>query len=371
MSNNIPNSKPQRKPRAIRLESTPEASSDPAASPKTSKSKDTARKPRAQKDLTKIVAIPDDAAQSLSGDDASIAEMLNPTLAPKPSKKFSFSKLLFAALAALLSLAIGLAIDQLIRDLFQRNDWLGWAAVGLTILLIIAALGLAIRELRGLLRARKIEHLRDLTNKSLETNDRRLARKLVDKLMDLYVERPDTARGRAKMDGLHGEIIDGPDLIKLAERDLVEPLDSKAREMVLNSAKRVSLVTAISPRALVDLAYVAYENMRLIRKLSELYGGRPGTLGIMRLARNVIAHLAVTGSIAVGDSVIQQFVGQGLAAKLSSRLGEGVINGLLTARVGISAIDLCRPMPFVHQRRPGISDFMGDLVSSANPVKSK
>ncbi len=363
---NNDNPKPQRKPRAIRLINAAEASPEPAVSSKPSKSKNTARKPRAQKDLAKIVAISDDAAQSISGDNASIAEMLNPAPAQKLRKNFSFSKLLFTALAALLSLAIGLAIDQLIRDLFLRHDWLGWAAVGLTMLIVVAALGLAIREFRGLMRARKIEHLRDLTNKALETGDRRSAGQMVDKLMDLYAERPDTAHGRAKMDTLHGEVIDGPDLIKLAERDLVGPLDSKARELVLSSAKRVSLVTAISPRALVDLAYVAYENMRLIRQLSELYGGRPGTLGIMRLARNVIAHLAVTGSIAVGDSVIQQFVGQGLAAKLSSRLGEGVVNGLLTARVGISAIDLCRPMPFAYQKRPGISDFIGELVSSSN-----
>ena len=73
--------------------------------------------------------------------------------------------------------------------------------------------------------------------------------------------------------------------------------------MVLDAAKRVSLVTAVSPRALVDLAYVVFEAGRLIRRLAELYGGRPGTLGFFRLARGVLAHLAVTGAIAAGDEL--------------------------------------------------------------------
>ena len=34
---------------------------------------------------------------------------------------------------ALVSLALGLAIDGLIRDLFARNDWLGWAGFGLAV----------------------------------------------------------------------------------------------------------------------------------------------------------------------------------------------------------------------------------------------
>ena len=42
--------------------------------------------------------------------------------------------------------------------------------------------------------------------------------------------------------------------------------------------------------------------------------------------------------MAVGDSLVQQVLGHGIAAKLSARLGEGVLNGLLTARVGISAM---------------------------------
>jgi putative membrane protein len=37
-------------------------------------------------------------------------------------------------------------------------------------------------------------------------------------------------------------------------------------------------------------------------------------------------------------------------------MGEGVLNGLLTARVGLSALAVCRPAPFAVGRPPGVSD---------------
>jgi putative membrane protein len=37
-------------------------------------------------------------------------------------------------------------------------------------------------------------------------------------------------------------------------------------------------------------------------------------------------------------------------------MGEGVLNGLLTARVGLSALAVCRPMPFAVDKPPGVSD---------------
>jgi len=141
-------------------------------------------------------------------------------------------------------------------------------------------------------------------------------------------------------------------------------LDQKAKTLVMGSARRVSIVTAVSPRALVDIGFVLVENIRLIRQIADLYGGRPGTFGFWRLARNVLAHLAVTGAIAVGDGLLQQIIGHGVAAKISSRLGEGIVNGLLTARIGIAAIDVCRPLSFSDQTRPGIKDFMGELLKS-------
>jgi putative membrane protein len=106
---------------------------------------------------------------------------------------------------------------------------------------------------------------------------------------------------------------------------------------------------------------VGSEVLRLIRRLAVLYGGRPGTIGFIRLARETISHLALTGGMAAGDSLVQQIVGHGVAARLSARLGEGVINGLLTARVGIAAIEVCRPLPFVVGTLPRIADVMAAL----------
>jgi putative membrane protein len=140
------------------------------------------------------------------------------------------------------------------------------------------------------------------------------------------------------------------------------PLDAEARALVSSAAKRVSVVTAISPRATIDIVFVFLAALRLIRQLARLYGGRPGTLGMIRLLRHVVSHLAITGGMAASDSLVQQMLGHGIAAKVSQRLGEGVLNGLLTARLGLAAIDVTRPLPFTALPRPSLADLAKDLL---------
>jgi putative membrane protein len=47
---------------------------------------------------------------------------------------------------------------------------------------------------------------------------------------------------------------------------------------------------------------------------------------------------------------------------LSQRLGEGVLNGLLTARLGLAAIEVTRPLPFTALPRPALADLAKDLL---------
>jgi putative membrane protein len=103
--------------------------------------------------------------------------------------------------------------------------------------------------------------------------------------------------------------------------------------------------------------------------VADLYGGRPGAIGLFRLIKAVLSHLAVTGSIAVGDTLLHQLIGHGVAGRLSAKLGEGVVNGLMTARIGLSAMDVCRPLPFRAAERPQLRDLTGDLIKLSDTAE--
>ena len=62
--------------------------------------------------------------------------------------------------------------------------------------------------------------------------------------------------------------------------------------------------------------------------------------------------------MAVGDDLIQSVAGGGALARVSRRFGEGVVNGALTARVGLAAMEVCRPLPFVHERPPRVTELV-------------
>lgn len=280
---------------------------------------------------------------------------------PSSRRKFPWGTLFWSALGSLVSLAFGLALTRLIEDLYTRAQWLGWAGLVLALALALALLVVLTREALGLMRLSAVNKIRNRAATAIVSDNRDDARSIIRDVLALSRSQPRLSRARATMHAHLADIIDGADLLRLAERELMAPLDAEARKLVGTAAKRVSVVTAVSPRAAVDLAFVLFTAVSLVRRLAELYGGRPGALGLIRLMRLVIAHLAVTGGMAAGDSLIQQVLGHGVAAKLSARLGEGVLNGLLTARLGLAAIEVARPLPFTALPRPTLADLTGDL----------
>jgi putative membrane protein len=256
---------------------------------------------------------------------------------------------------SLFSLVITVSAWNFVTGLIATNVWLGGLA---SVLLVLAAgivLVLAVGELRAFSRLARLDSIRLDALKAVESGELAQARAVLARLEGLYAGRPQMAWARARLAERQDEVLDADALLRLAEVELILPLDDLARSEVEAAARQVATVTALIPLALADVATALVSNLRMIRRVAEIYGGRAGSLGSWRLLRRVFLSLVATGAVALTDDLIGSFAGGGILSRLSRRFGEGVVNGALTARVGLAAMEICRPMPFVAVERPGVS----------------
>ena len=262
-----------------------------------------------------------------------------------------FWRLLFAIVVFFGSVALW----DWVTGIIASNQILGWVALGLVALFLIVCAGIIIRELAALARLGRIEGLHAEAARVSESNDLAGARALTKKIERLYAGRDDMRWGLSRLSEQAPDAFDASTLLGIVEDVLLDPLDALARREVEAAARQVATVTALVPLAFADVVAALTANLHMIRRIAEIYGGRSGTLGTWRLTRAVITHLVATGAVAVGDDLISSVGGGHLLSKLSRRFGEGLVNGALTARVGVAAIEVCRPLPFVTRERPRVS----------------
>ena len=257
--------------------------------------------------------------------------------------------LFLSAMAALASLAAALWFARFVSVALNRQDWLGWTALGLLVLMAVSALALIGRELWGFRALARLAKLRKSVREAIASGDVGQERAAVATLAAHYRGRPDASWGLARLNDHKGDVLEPGELIRLADRELVAPLDQEARNVVLKTSKRVATVTALLPIMWITMAYVAIANIRMFRTLATLYGGRPGTFGALRLARLIVGHIVATGGVAMTDDLLGQFLGQDVLRRLSRRLGEGAFNGALTARANPA---VCRDNKWRIRRWP-------------------
>lgn len=267
------------------------------------------------------------------------------------------------AFTSLFAFVLAVAAHDFVTSLLERNVVLGWIALVLVTMAVIAALVLGLREWGAYLRLHRLDSLRTSAVSARAGADLKAARRVVAALTGLYAARGDTAWGRARLAEREPEVMDADALLALAERELLATLDAEARLVIEAAARQVATVTALVPLALADVAVAGFANLRMIRRIAEIYGGRSGSFGSLGLLRRVFASLLAAGALALTDDMIGSVAGGGVLSKLSRRFGEGVVNGALTARVGVAAMELCRPMPFVALERPAVSSLVSRALS--------
>lgn len=284
--------------------------------------------------------------------------------ARRPSRLTQF---FWSALVALLGFMASVAAWNFVDQLLTNNPTLGYVALGLIGAFCLALLLIAGREWLALVRLKRVDAVRARAEAALASQDLKAARQSRDQIMGLYRARPELEAARSEISRRDGESFDADAVLGQVEQQLLAPLDAAAKREVQAAARQVATVTAIVPLALADLITALTANLRMIRRIAEIYGGRSGTLGNWRLTKAVMTHLVATGAVAVGDDLIGSIAGGGVLSRISRRFGEGVINGALTARVGVAAIEVCRPLPFIAERKPSVTRMVKDALTGLFP----
>ncbi|MBN8534330.1 MAG: TIGR01620 family protein [Rhizobiales bacterium] len=298
-------------------------------------------------------------------EEADFTEALVPESAPAAPEPCAswLNRAFWGAVSLLVSLFLVDAVWSLVLSLGQKSPLAGQLGLALVTIITLIALFWLGREFRAILRLRAVRQLREQCRAAADKPTEGNVRHAVSAIMAFYDNDAGSAAGRAEIERSNAEIHDPPTRLAIAERALMRPKDDAARRAVAAAAQRVSVVTAVSPRAIVDVLFVLAQSIALIRALSAIYGGRASGFALLALTRRIAGHLAITGGMAAADQVMGQVMGAGLAARLSAKLGEGILNGVLTARVGLAAIEATRPMDFRAEEPIILSEVVKSVVT--------
>jgi len=280
------------------------------------------------------------------------------------------AKLFWGSVLGLLGFMMSLAFWDFVTGLLARNIWLGRGALVLVVIVIVCLVVFALRELAALTRLRRIDGLRKNSEQLQQSEDLTAVRAHVEKIAKLTKGRHELSWVLANYNEQKADQLDATAAFELIETSLLKPQDDMAQKEIETAARIVATATALAPFALLDVFMALGANLRMIRRIAEVYGGRAGSFGSWRLMRTVAGHLVATGAVSIGDDMLGSIAGGGVLSKVSRRFGEGLVNGALTARVGIAAAEVCRPMPYRALQKPKVTAIvkraLSGLVSKQN-----
>ena len=275
---------------------------------------------------------------------------------------------LAASLAALISGVVVIDAALWLSDLFERSAWLGSAGALLIGGVSVALVGFIGGEYRNLMRLRSAQAIREQGYHLAQASNRFEGRGFMSDLLRLTAN---SRAGRLLCEQYRDAIADTHDdreAMELFERIVLRPLDEAACAAVRRAARDTAIGASVSPVAGVDALIVLWRSLRMVREVAEVYGMRPTRLSVLALIRRMFltATFAVTADV-VGD-VLGAHLGGRLAGLVSGKLAEGVFAGVRTARLGLLAIEQCRPLPFTADDRPNlrqlVAQSLGSLIQS-------
>lgn len=169
-----------------------------------------------------------------------------------------------------------------------------------------------------------------------------------------------------------GDSHNDKEVLVLYSGQVLASQDRLAQQRIAKWAGEAAALVALSPLAVVDMVLILWRNMKMIEDIAVVYGIELGYWSRVSLIRNVLRNVIYTGVSELISEVGMDLLGADLAAKLSVRGAQGVGAGLLTARLGLRCMEVCRPLPWCGDEKPTLKDLRKRLLEQlASLFKSK
>lgn len=151
------------------------------------------------------------------------------------------------------------------------------------------------------------------------------------------------------------------DIMTLLNYHLLAPRDREAQRLISRMSGETAIMVAVSPLTLVDMALVAWRSLAMINRLCRLYGLELSYIGRLKLFRSVLNQMVFAGASELATDAGMDMLSLDVAGRLSARASQGLATGLLSARLGLRAQRLCRPLAFTPEQQPRMADLRQDL----------
>lgn len=286
----------------------------------------------------------------------------------RPRKSLWRRLLLIAVL--LLILSVVAQAGHWLWDAWQHANWFALGGTLSLLLVMVAGVGSLIGEWRKLWKLRHRAQQRDQAAELLNSHGTVAGRDFCEQLAassGLDSSHPSYRRWKSALEDQHND----QEVIKLYDAMVMPLADKQARQKISRYAAESTLMIAVSPLALADMLFIGWRNIRMINQIARIYGIELGYFSRIRLLRGVLFNIAFAGVTELVREVGLDWMSQDLMARLSGRAAQGIGAGLLTARLGLKAMELCRPIPWQPGEKPRLGDFRSELIDQLGQALKK
>lgn len=165
----------------------------------------------------------------------------------------------------------------------------------------------------------------------------------------------------------HQVAMSDAETLQLFDIRVLQPIDRHVKQQIRQAALQTSVAVAMSPFAMADMLVVVWRASKLLHEISSSYGCYISIFGRFKLIKQFVQVVFFTGASELLVDVSADLLGAELTTKLSARLGQGVLAGVMIGRLGRFALQELRPIAPTLDDQQGIQQLMQDILRQLKP----